>query len=128
MRPPVSLVVPFLGGDREAVRLLSSLRRLRTGAADELVVADNTEDGLMIAIAGTERPVRVVHAHRERSSYHARNAGARASRNPWLLFLDADCQPVPGILDAYFAVPIQHRCGAVAGQIQGDPGQRSRVA
>jgi GT2 family glycosyltransferase len=42
--------------------------------------------------------------------------------------MDADCAPAPGLLGAYFAEPIPDRCGAVAGQIAGSPGQRSLAA
>jgi hypothetical protein len=44
--------------------------------------------------------------------------------NGWLLFLDADCVPAPGVLDAYFAEPVPDDSGAVAGLIVGDPAQR----
>jgi len=128
MRPPVSVVVPFLGDRGDAARLVRSLRLLRIEAGDELVVADNTSDGVMIATAGADRPVRVVHAAAERSSYHARNAGARAAKCPWILYMDADCIPTPGLLDASFTEPIPDDCGAVAGQILGDPAQRSLAA
>jgi GT2 family glycosyltransferase len=127
-RPPVTVVVPFLGDGDDATRLLMSLRRLRIEAADELVVADNTPAGVMIATAGADRPVHVVHAASERSAYHARNVGARAARRPWLLFMDADCVPLPGLLDHYFAEPIPKDCAALAGQILGDPRQRSLAA
>jgi GT2 family glycosyltransferase len=42
--------------------------------------------------------------------------------------MDADCIPIPDLLDTYFAVSIPDRCGAVAGQIQGDPRQVSLAA
>jgi mycofactocin glycosyltransferase len=127
-RPQVSVVVPFLGDGSDGIRLLRSLRCLRLDPGDELVVADNTPDGVMVAIAGADRPLRVVRATAERCSYHARNVGGRAARSPWLLFMDADCVPVPGLLDAYFAAPVDGDCGAVAGQILGDPAQRSLAA
>ncbi len=127
-RPAVSVVVPFLGDERDAATLLGSLRRLRVEPTDELVVADNTPDGVMIATVGADRPLRVVHAAAERSSYHARNTGARAARRSWLLFMDADCAPVPGLLDAYFADRIPEDCGALVGQVLGDPDQRSLAA
>jgi len=47
--------------------------------------------------------VRVLAAPSPRSSYHARNVGARAARGEWLVFLDADVAPAPELLDAYFA-------------------------
>lgn len=72
--------------------------------------------------------VQVVAATAERSSYYARNAGAAAARGGWLLFMDADCDPTSGLLGAYFARSIPSRCGAVAGQILGDPAQRSLAA
>jgi GT2 family glycosyltransferase len=114
-------VVPFFGRREEAVRLLASLARLRRRADDELIVADNTNGGVLARVAGEH--VRVERATVERSSYHARNVGARVVANGWLLFMDADCVPVPGLLDAYFAAPVPDRCGAISGLIVGDPAQ-----
>jgi cellulose synthase/poly-beta-1,6-N-acetylglucosamine synthase-like glycosyltransferase len=91
-----------------------------------MVVADNTEDGVAGWIAGDG--IEVVRATRERSSYHARNEGASVIGTDWILFLDADCRPEPNLLDAYFARPVLDGCGAVAGQILGEPDQRSFVA
>ena len=104
------------------MRLLAALARLRRRAEDELIVADNTAGGVIARVAG--EPVRVVPAKAERSSYHARNTGARGVANSWLLFLDADCVPVPELIDAYFAAPVSERCGAISGLILGDPAQR----
>jgi mycofactocin glycosyltransferase len=115
-------VVPFLGQREEAVRLLAGLSRLHRRADDELIVADNTTGGVVARVAG--EPARVARATAERSSYHARNAGARMAANGWLLFMDADCVPAPGLLDAYFAEPVPEDCGAISGLIVGDPAQR----
>ncbi len=100
---------------------------------DELIVADNSRGQILRDGGGTAREMaataRVVPATAERSSYHARNVGAAAAaRSDWLLFMDADCDPVPRLLKAYFAEPIPGRCGAVAGQILGDPEQHSLAA
>jgi len=132
----VSVVIPFRGDAAGAVRLLTALSRLELSGDDELIVADNSAGGSTGRVArdggeamgGIGHGVCVVPATGERSSYHARNAGAEAARSDWLLFMDADCEPVAGLLDAYFAEPIPDRCGAVAGQILGDPGQRSLAA
>jgi GT2 family glycosyltransferase len=118
----VSVVVPFLGRREEAVRLLAGLTRLRMRADDELIVADNTARGVVASVAG--KSVGMARATAERSSYHARNEGARMAANGWLLFTDADCVPAPGLLDAYFAEPVAADCGAVSGLIVGDPAQR----
>ena len=115
-------MVPFLGQREDAVRLLAGLARLRLGMGDELIVADNTMGGVLSGVAG--RPVRVARATAERSSYHARNAGAQMAANGWLLFMDADCDPAPGLLDAYFAQPVPDDCGAISGLIVGDQTQR----
>jgi mycofactocin glycosyltransferase len=125
-RPPVSVVVPF-GGDRDgAERLLVALGRLDLRDGDEVIVADNTAGGLLETMS--VREATVIAAQQERSSYHARNEGARGAGSDWILFLDADCGPRSGLLDAYFADPISDACGAVAGQILGDPDQRSFAA
>jgi GT2 family glycosyltransferase len=126
VRPPVSVVVPFRGGAASARRLLTSLERLELEDGDEVIVADNGDEQVLDGSAVGR--AHVVPATKERSSYHARNAGARAARNGWLLFLDADCSPEPDLLDAFFADPIPADCGAVAGQIIGDPSQASFAA
>jgi glycosyltransferase involved in cell wall biosynthesis len=97
---------------------------LRPG--DELIVADNTRDGM--AREPLADGVRVVRAAAERSSYHARNAGARAAANDWILFLDADCRPAPDLLDSYLPERAPGRCGAIAGQVIGSPDQHALIA
>ncbi|MEA2472446.1 MAG: hypothetical protein QOE06_361 [Thermoleophilaceae bacterium] len=122
-RPAVSVVVPFLGSSGEGRALLAALGQLRLGEGDELIVADNGG-----TLAPAAAPVRVVPAPDERSSYYARNAGADAAANDWLLFLDADTRPPAALLDDYFREPVPERCGAVAGGVVAARGQRSLVA
>jgi GT2 family glycosyltransferase len=122
----VSVVVPFAGDAPAAGRLLAALAELSTVPGDEVIVADNS---FQPAIAEREGGgVRVVRATGERSSYHARNVGAGAASGEWLLFTDADCRPVPDLLDRYFALAPGGRCGALAGEVVGDPTQDSLVA
>ena len=125
-RPAVSVVVPFRGDRAAAVRLAASVERLERDDGDEVIVADNTAEGAARSL--TRDGVRVIPAARERSAYHARNAGARFAAADWILFLDADCRPMPGLLAAYFAESIPSGCGALAGQIVGEPDQRSLAA
>jgi GT2 family glycosyltransferase len=120
------VVVPFLGNRDEARRLLEALAGLPLAAGDELIVADNTRAGVVDRLAGGS--VRVIRATRERSSYHARNTGAGLARNDWLLFMDADCVPATNLLEAYFAEPIGDDCGALGGEIVGDPAQHGLLA
>jgi len=125
-RPAVSVVVPFVGERRHAQRLAANLARLEVAEDDELIVADNTARGM----PGVSLPprARVARAAEERSAYHARNEGARRATCEWILFLDADCRPVPDLLDAYFAEPASERCGALAGAVLASPDQRALIA
>ncbi len=45
-------------------------------------------------------PVRVLVCSRPGAAA-ARNHGTRQARTPWLLFLDSDCLPTPGLIDGY---------------------------
>ena len=121
-RPAVSVIVPFAGDAAGARRTIGFLGSLRTREGDELILADNSPTGAAGPEAGGS-PVRVVPARAERSSYHARNAGAEAARTDWLLVMDADCLPGADLLDAYFEHPPADSTGVVAGGVRPAPGQ-----
>jgi GT2 family glycosyltransferase len=115
-RPAVSVVMPFAGDAAAAKAALDALGSLDAGPGDELILADNA--GAASARAG----IVVVDATGERSPAHARNAGAAAAHNDWILFIDADCTVPPDLLDAYFARPVAPSAGALAGEVQPDEG------
>lgn len=125
MRPPISVVLPFLGDEAEARRVLERLAAIRTGPGDEVIVADNTATGVM---QPPEAGVAVVSVSDRRSASHARNRAAASASGEWLLFLDADCLVPEGLLDDYFEPPPGERCGIVAGEIVGDPSQDAPLA
>ena len=125
-RPPVSVVIPFAGDRADAERLGAALSRLRLLDGDEVVVGDNSLGGCVAG--GLDGGVRMVRADGERSSYHARNAAAARASNDWILFVDADCEPAPDLIHAYFSVAVGERVGALAGPILHAPGQRSLAA
>ena len=125
-RPPVSVIVPFRGDAGAARSLLEGLDGLRTAPGDELIVADNTPVGVVPQVGG--EGITVVRVPAPPSARRARNEGARHAANPWLLFLDADCRPSPGLLDEYFAKPPEDGCGVVAGEVVGDEHQREVLA
>ncbi|MFL5912708.1 MAG: glycosyltransferase [Gaiellaceae bacterium] len=123
-RPPVSVVVPFAGSSDDARAMTTSLSRLSLALGDELIVVDNSSD----EVVGPNPPLRVLHAADELSSYYARNVGAEAAGNDWLLFLDADTRPPPTLLDDYFRELVPDGCGALAGGVVAARGQESLVA
>jgi GT2 family glycosyltransferase len=127
-RPAISVVVPFLGDAAAAGRLIEGLGRLTLSPDDEVIVVDNAAAAVVPDLP--QGPVRIVRAAAEQSPFHARNVGAGAARNDWLLFMDADCRPAPDLLDAYFAGP-QEGCGVIAGAVlplAGQPGVVPRYA
>jgi GT2 family glycosyltransferase len=70
--------------------------------------------------AAVDRPgaVRVIAARGPASSYHARAVAAAQASGEWLVFVDADTEPDPGLLDAYFDPPPRERTGVLAGAIE----------
>jgi GT2 family glycosyltransferase len=115
-RPPVSVVMPFAGDAASAARAVNALKSLTVRDGDELILSDNSGG------AGSVDGVAVVRASGERSPSHARNAGAGHATRDWILFLDADCVPDPGLLDAYFGDPVGDKTGALAGEVVPVPG------
>jgi len=119
-RPAVDVVVPFAGSLPALRAVVARLASVAVRPGDSVTVAVNRR-GLAGSVAG-DGPVRVVEAAAVRSSYHARNAGARLGRADWLLFLDADVEPPAGLLDALFAPPPGERTGVLAGGVHDLPG------
>ncbi len=120
----MSVVVPFAGTPDDAARVNAQLLGLTAGPGDELIVADNSPQ----PAAGASGNVRVVRADRLASSYYARNTGAAAAKNEWLLFVDSDCLLPATLLDDYVAAAPAQRTGLVAGGIDGEPTQTSLIA
>lgn len=126
-RPAVSVIVPFAGSRESARRLFAGLGILELHPDDELIVADNSLDGVA---ADEDAPPRatVVRATGRRSSYHARNAGARVARRDWLLFVDSDCEPTSTLVGDYFSEPVADGVGAVAGAVHAEAAGDGLVA
>jgi len=122
-RPGVSVVVPFAGDSAHAQEAIALLRSIAVGPDDELILADNSG----VAPPSVER-ISVVRALGEGSPSRARNAGAAAARNDWILFLDSDVRAPAGLLDDFFAEPIDDAMGAVTGDIVGTDDARTLAA
>ncbi len=125
-RPAVSVVVPFAGTRSEAEGVIAMLRNLETRDGDELILADNS--GTAPALSSDSTTLRVVRAEGEGSASRARNAGAAAASNDWILFLDSDVRAPADLLDEFFVETIADRVGAVTGDIAGIPDTRTLAA
>jgi hypothetical protein len=126
-RESVAVVCPFAGSAREGAEVVERLSQIARRPGDELVLVDNSADGILGSLATTNEAT-LIRAPREPSSYYARNVGAEATRSSWILFLDSDCIPETDILDAYFAEPVHDKCGAVAGAVAGLGSQSGLLA
>jgi hypothetical protein len=124
-RPAVDVVVPVAATDAAALAAVLARFRatltLRPG--DTLTVVDNRGLGLADpdVLAAPEVP----------TSYWARNRGAARGTAPWLVFLDADVTPEPGLLDALLDPPPGARTGVLAGAVRDaepGPGAAERFA
>jgi GT2 family glycosyltransferase len=63
-----------------------------------------------------------------RSSYAARDRAARRATGEWLVFVDADCAPAPGWLDAFFDPAPGDDVAVLAGSIEDEIVEDSAVA
>lgn len=114
-RDRVDVVIPFGGAAGELDDLLARSARIALRDGDTLTVVDNRAEG--------EPPDddRVVAARERRSSYYARNRGAARGGAGWIVFIDADVDPAPDLLDRYFAREPGGRTAVLAGGVVDEP-------
>jgi glycosyl transferase family 2 len=93
----VDVVVPFRGGRSELEELRARLKALRLRSGDTIVVVDNTPGG-----EPHDGPIPVLSAAEHATPGYARNRGAARGDAEWLVFIDADTDPSPDLLDSYF--------------------------
>lgn len=109
-RAAVDVVVPFSGSSDALAGLRERLGSLVRQDDDTLTIVDNSPR--------SSPPMEgVLRAAERQSSYFARNRGAAVGANPWLVFLDADVEPPPDLLERYFEEPPNERAAVLAGGV-----------
>jgi glycosyltransferase involved in cell wall biosynthesis len=121
--PEVSVVVPAHNRPAGLARVLAALaaQTLAPERFEVVVVDDGSEPPLSAPGA------RVVRHERARGPAAARNAGWRAASAPLVAFVDDDCEPVPGWLEALLAAAGGDAHVVVQGPVGPPPGQRDEV-
>lgn len=128
-RPPVSVIVPFVGSPADLDRLIEDLRTLERKPGDELIIVDNRHPhSAPLRPAPPAGDIRLERADRVPGPASARNRGAEAAVGEWLVFIDADTRPAEGLLDAYFDAPPEPDTGVLAGAIVDVAARRTLVA
>ncbi|MEA2167753.1 MAG: hypothetical protein QOF76_1053 [Solirubrobacteraceae bacterium] len=122
-RPHVSVICPFTGSDAALARIQAALARIELRDGDEILIADNRRQGggSDPTFGGGPDPsslLNILPAPGPPSSYFARDVAARAATGEWLVFVDADTDPAPDLLDAYFDPAPADDVGVLAGAIE----------
>ena len=105
----VSIVIPARNEEANLGRTLSALfDQAPPGVELEVLVVDDgsTDETVAIACGAGARVILLGPRSLGGSPGAARNRGARASTGDPIIFLDADCEPAPGWLDALLAAHI----------------------
>lgn len=100
----LTIVVPVKNNQSGVVRLLEACQEIFSveDCPAEIVIVDNLSYPPVEVPAHLAPclPVRVLLCTRPGAAA-ARNFGARRARTGWILFLDSDCIPTPGLIDGY---------------------------
>jgi hypothetical protein len=122
-RPAVDVVIPVAGDTAAVADVVARARALALAEGDTVTIVDNRGSGPLGAhTAEGSGSAEVLVAEGVRTSYFARNAGARRGSAPWLLFLDADVHAPPDLLDRLFAQEPGPRTAVLAGAVVDEPG------
>jgi hypothetical protein len=121
-RPPVDIVIPFFGSDDELAALQARIAVVRRRPEDTLTIVDNRPSASANGATGD-----VLGAPEVQSSYYARNRGVARGGAPWIVFLDADVDVRPDLLDRYFDPAPEPSTGILEGTVHTPPAN-GRVA
>ena len=115
----MDLVVPFAGSIEELHDLQTRLSRIRGRPGDRILIVDNTPT--RPSANGSAPSIEVLPAAERRTPAFARNRGAARGEAEWIVFIDADAEPVPDFLDRYFEPPPQPRTALLGGGVVNQP-------
>jgi O-antigen/teichoic acid export membrane protein len=117
----LSVIVPAYNEARSIVRCLEALRREWRPGIEVIVADDGSTDGTPDVVETRFPGFRVLRLP-HRGSAAARTAALATARAPRIAFLDADCVPDPGWLDAALRGE-----GILMGRVRAEPGFRARL-
>lgn len=121
----LSIVIPAFNEGELIGRTLSLIQRALDESCGraltwELVVCDNASTDSTAEIA--ERSGARVVSEPERQISRARNAGAAVAEGDWLLFVDADTYPLPGLITELLEVMRSGDCVGCGTTVQAEGG------
>jgi len=100
--PAASIVIPTCQRPAELARCLASLSaQVPVGGPVEILVCDDSAEDCTKRLIAADFPGVTWQAGPRRGPAANRNSGARAGRGEWLIFVDDDCEPRAGFLQAY---------------------------
>ena len=99
-QPRVSVIIPIHGKLAYTLACLRSLARHGAAAPFEVIVVDDASPDDSAVTLGQTAGLRLLHNPRNLGFIGSCNAGARAARGEFLLFLNNDTQVTPDWLDA----------------------------
>jgi GT2 family glycosyltransferase len=123
--PAVSVIIPTVSQAGHLTECLSALRQAHPAAhqSPEIVVVLNGATPAVREVARAAPGVRVVESAANRGFAGGCQLGVRASRSPWLAFLNDDVRVAPGWLAPLLDTMGQHpRAGAVGPRVLGADG------
>lgn len=122
----VTVVVPAHGRPQELDRCLAALGR----AHPVVVVDDGSPEPAPVARAAARAGATLVRRHENGGPAAARNAGLAAATTPFVAFVDSDCVPATGWVEALLAHLADPAVALAAPRIvgAGSPGRRGLAA
>ncbi|HUW56389.1 MAG TPA: glycosyltransferase family 2 protein [Planctomycetota bacterium] len=101
-QPLISIVIPAYNRAVKIVEALDSVQEQTYTNWEAVVVDDGSTDGtpeVVERLAASDPRIRLVRHKTNRGAQAARNTGIRASRGPWIAFLDSDDQYLANSLE-----------------------------